>query len=415
MAVIKPLSIVLIAVSILMAPGLLYASAPGSGPGQVAIAGLDGNIHLYDVVTDTLSDLTTDAVRGQKVYSWPTWSTDGRLAFFGVDLRPDDPFRLGIYIQDPGTAPELVYASANEVFTYAYWAPADCPAGNCRDLAVLYTRTDGNLAARLVRAADEVSFIDLKRGGPFYWDWSPDGQSLFWEHGRQELAIYDVASDSIVQTFAEQPGLHRGVDWSPVDNRLLTAVTGNNITTDLVVLDGEERTVLVDGIRGVVAFEWSPDGTMIAYTDDDAGNLFVVDAQTGARLATPSDNVVGFFWSPDARRIAYVALVRGAGGDTLAKPSFQGPDFSIEWYVYDLASDLSTRLASFLPTRDMIYLLSFYDQFARSHRLWSADSRYLTYAETLDDGSSVVSLLDTTQPGSPPQTIAEGSIAVFSW
>jgi TolB protein len=63
----------------------------------------------------------------------------------------------------------------------------------------------------------------------------------------------------------------------------------------------------------------------------------------------------------------------------------------------------------------MIYYLSFYDQFARSHRLWSPDSLSLVYGEMLDDGSSVVSLLDTTRPGSAPQHIARGSLGIFNW
>jgi len=62
----------------------------------------------------------------------------------------------------------------------------------------------------------------------------------------------------------------------------------------------------------------------------------------------------------------------------------------------------------------MIYYLRFFDQFARSHRLWSPDSRSLTYAEVLDDGRSVVSLVETTGTGTP-RTLMYGRIGVFSW
>jgi hypothetical protein len=33
----------------------------------------------------------------------------------------------------------------------------------------------------------------------------------------------------------------------------------------------------------------------------------------------------------------------------------------------------------------------------------------------LDDGSRVVSLLDTTRPDSAPQHIAQGSLGIFNW
>jgi TolB protein len=80
-----------------------------------------------------------------------------------------------------------------------------------------------------------------------------------------------------------------------------------------------------------------------------------------------------------------------------------------------VAAETATRLAAFLPSRDMIYYLQFYDQFARSHRLWSPDNRYFVYGEVTRFGQSIVSLQDTRVPGAAPQTIMEGGFGVFSW
>ena len=400
-------------------PGFSYAAT--SSAGQIAIAGYDGNIHLYDMAAATSTALTDDAVIGSKQYSWPTWANDGQLAYFGISLIDDPPYRFGIFVQPLTGDPVTVYTSPDEVFTYAYWSPGECPAGSCRDLAVLYTSVSGGLAVRRVRSLDsgaEFTVEELAEGAPFYWDWSPDGQSMFWARFSDQLEIYDVASNTVAQTFAEQPGLQRAVDWSPVDNRLLAAVQTDG-TSDLMVFDGDTRQVLAGKIAGIVSFEWSPDGSQVAYTDNDAGNLNIVDAQTGESVAFVSDDVVGFFWSPDGARIAYITLRYEKNDVNLkpaARPAAQDDEIPvIRWHVYEVASGVNTPLAAFIPTRDMLYYLQFYDQFSRSHRLWSPDSRYIVYSEMTKDGKQWVSLLDTLTPGDPPQPIMEGSFGVFSW
>jgi TolB protein len=164
-----------------------------------------------------------------------------------------------------------------------------------------------------------------------------------------------------------------------------------------------------------VSFEWSPDGTRVAYADDDLGTLYIVDARSGDAVATVSDNVVGFFWSPDSTQIAYVTITR-EDNNTAAKTSAQQQSAPvIRWNVYNVTAETTTRLEAFLPSRDMIYYLQFYDQFARSHRLWSPDSRYFVYGEITRYGQTIVSLQDTRVPGAAPQTIMEGGFGVFSW
>jgi TolB protein len=389
-------------------------AAQSPSAGQVAIVETDGNIAVYDVATQTTTPVTRDGVRDQKIYSWPTWSTDGQLAYFGMNLGTDDPYRLGIFIKPAEGAAERVYTSPDEIFTYAYWAPGDCPHGNCRDLAVLYTMSSGELGLRTIRTGATFTITERSEGGPHYWDWSPDGQMMFWARYRLRLELYDMATGEVVETFAERQGLGRSVDWSPVDNRLLAAITTDDQTSELIVLDGDERQVLATGIEGILAFEWSPDGSLVAYSDDDGGTLRLINSRTGAAVATVASRVVGFFWSPDGSQIAYIAIEREEPGTT-AKPDPQQPRVRAQWYVYNVDTDVSNRLAPFIPTRDMIYYLSFYDQFARSHSLWSPDSHYLVYGEIQEGRRTIVSLIDVTQPGTTPVEIAEGSIGIFSW
>jgi TolB protein len=87
----------------------------------------------------------------------------------------------------------------------------------------------------------------------------------------------------------------------------------------------------------------------------------------------------------------------------------------LAWSVIDIPTGSTRRYGSWLPTREMVYLLSFFDQFSQSHRIWSPDSRYLVFSETNADNRSSISLLDTTQADSVPLSIADGLIAIWSY
>lgn len=421
-----PLSVVLVLAALAPAP-VSRAQDAEPGPGMIAFPGADANIYLYDMASAATTRLTNDAQPGTVQYAWPTWSPDGQLAYFGVNATGATPFRLGIFVTPPdalaaptapAASPEPVFTSTTDVFTYAAWAPATCPAGgDCRDLWVLYTPQGGSLAVRNVRSMDggtAFEVTEIAEGQPFYWDWSPDGSMMLWARYAQQLELYDVAQGEVVRVFDEQQGLQRSIDWSPVDNRFLSMVRSSGRASDLVVFDGEARTVLAEGIPSGAAFEWSPDATQVAYADLARGVLTIVDAQTAEVVATPDRAVLAFFWSPDGTRLAYLSLAE-SGDDISAKMAARQEIPALQWNVFDPATGISTRLAQFIPSRDMIYYLNFFDQFAHSHRLWSPDSRYLVYGELLRDGSQRVAAVDVTQPNRAPQIIGEGSIGIFSW
>lgn len=404
-----PLMIVAIAVV-----PLIHAQSGPSSSGKVAIEGTDGNIHIYDLADETFTQITTDANTSRSYY-WPTWSTDGQLAYFGSSQEAANSFGLGIFVQPDPLNSDVVHSfiSPGDVFTYAYWAPADCPDGACRDLAILYTAPGGNLALRMARSSEDAFDIaEIEAGGPFYWDWSPDGQSMFWARFGETLEIYDVASDEVTETFEEQQGFQRAVDWSPVDDQLLSAVLNESNSTDLVVFDGEERTTLLSNIEGVLSFEWSPDGEQIAYLDSSEGQLGIID-RTGNVVANPSSGVIGFFWAPTGDKLAYLTI--GADNpDITAKPSGQDELFLL-WHVYDIASGTSKQVASIIPTRQMVYYLNFFDQFSRSHSFWSPDGRYLVFGQLTPNERRVVSIVDVTEDNPVPQELMEGNIGIFSW
>lgn len=390
-------------------------------PGMIAYIGMDYNVNMLDPATNSDTQLTDDGTSSQP-YLWPTWSTDGRLAYF-QSMESAGQISTTVFISGDGkTAGSVAYNGAGELFTYAYWSPQDCDAGeNCRDLAVLLSSADG-LRVQIVRdSADGASSQLAGTGGPFYYSWSPDGHQMLWQRNNQRMDVYDV-NTSEVETLPQEPGLFAAPAWSPVDDRLLFGILNRQArATDLVIVANGEARVVAPRLEGVVYFAWSPDGNKLAYANEH-GPLYVVDAITG-EMVTQSNvtGVLAFFWSPDSNRIAYITLATPPGSIN-AKMRARDSQIAlvqqasgIAWSVMDVADGTTRRYGSFMPTQEMLYLLVYFDQFAPSHRIWSPDSRYLLYSETTPDGQASISILDTSQADVVPFSIAEGLIGVWSF
>ncbi len=396
---------------------------------MLAVIGADGNLSVYDADGRHPIRITTDAAPGQRLYQWPTWANDGRLAFFGASADPANPYMLRAFVVEAVTAQpaiETAFSSVDDVFTYAYWSPADRKTGPAaaRDLALLYTpSTSTGLGLRLITdQAGRFSDKIIGQSAPFYYSFAPDGTQMIWFQAGDSLLIYDLAADSILRQLPDKPGKFQARMWSPRDDRLLFGVeSANPDQTDLVIAHGSDRQVLLAAQDAPIAFAWSPDAAYVASVAG-YGNVVVTDAQSGKTIATSAaGDVVAHFWSPASDRVAFLVVNRGssgaqarlrANGHTPAEQAAGG----LTWHILDLKSGEDRTFATFSPTREMVYMLNFADQFARSHSLWSPDGRYLTYAATDVIGKPSVWLVDTrATPPVAPQKVAGGSIGVWSW
>jgi len=405
-------------------------------PGQVVVLGEDANLYLLQRGHTPLA-LTSDGrpfneVQGGQIYTHPTWSRNGWLSFARVSIPSQGDLSLDVLAVRPGESDPITLWSTQEGgYIYGYWSPLPCTNGpDCGRFAFLMDEGD-TIALHLAEVNSEnsipISESILDRAQPFYYSWSPDGESMLWFQNSQSLLIYDVEEHEVRARLADSPGLFQAPAWSPVDQRLLftrSEAEGSVLT----IAEGDTRAGLGLPLEGAVFFSWSPDGEHIGYASgtfplsaitviDDKGNI--------QHIIEDIENVVAFFWSPDSSQLAVVSLE--AAPEPLPEAHEPGlyarrfaqrqtPDFVLVWSVVSLATGESRRLATFLPTREQFYILQFFDQFSQSHRVWSPDSRYLVYAEQsagVDRG--LVRLIDTTQPGLSPWTLMEGRQAVFSF
>lgn len=419
----KALVVVLLAFMMLTASGQDRVTLP-TFTGKIAYIGADDNVYVAQSLDDgmTSTPLTTDADSLRR-YQWVTWATDGRLAYFCCDIRfQNRPFKLEAYISRTGDARgKLIYEQENEGFTYAYWSPSDCDTGeNCRDLAVLITRPNEAFKVELIRdSIDSPSTRTAGTGAPFYISWSPDGAKMVWQRDSRTITLYDVASNSELQTLGMVTGTMQAPVWSPVDERFLFTVNDGPNGSNIVVSDGETDTTLDEGVFGLIGLSWSPDGRYIAYSSllqNGESVLAVLDAANGTVVnVLRTTFLISYFWSPDSSKIAYISPTFADTQGASVSLVQQNTPPRLTWSVLDVANGISQRYASWLPSNEMLYLMTYFDQFAQSHRLWSPDSRYLVYGVTGDGGTEQVIILDTSATDTLTYTLAEGRIGIWSY
>lgn len=399
-------------------------STPGA---MLAVIADDGNVVIYDANGRNPFPLTTDAAPGGKLYLWPTWSTDGRLAFFGASNQRPDAYSLRVFIVRkvaPGAVAEVAYTSSDDIFTYPYWSTGGCGSPACRDLLLLYTPPTGSgLALRRIRD-DGGKFSDTVIGeaAPFYYSFSPDGSKMIWARSGTDLAIYDMETQSL-QPLPDAIGRFNSPMWSPVDNRILIGVEGSSPDrVDLVVAEGQgfrTRRALLRDQDTPIAFAWSPDGSKVASVAGFA-SVQVIDSTTGQALATSTQtNVAAHIWAPTGDRVAYFVVNRNAPAPQArlyinGKMPAEQATGGLSLFILDVATGNSQLIATFNPSRDYVYMLNFFDQFAHSHQIWSPDGRYITYSALDSKGNANVFIADTTTPSTPLRVTA-GTIGIWSY
>jgi TolB protein len=352
---------------------------------------------------------------GREVYSWPVWSPDGsRLACFRVNNKGDGPTD-GFYIFDVNNAQVLhAYEGPGLRPIYAYWAP------NSQNLAVLLGGPEA-FSVNVWPVAGKQTLKTVALGAPFYFHWRPDGQALLAHAGGDSEAkeghsvtVIDIENGQR-RLVSRDPSAFGPPSWSS-DGHWLTYGSQTNYGDQSQIMvamaDGSAPQAL--GVLPMkIALEWSPTQPLLAVaTSSFVGDpllqeLKLIDVPSGKTRTIVKDHFAAYFWSPDGSRILYAK--RKLGTDFWA------------WAVVDVRTGKNYEVVDFVPSRPLLQIFQFFDQYALSHRLWSPDSKQFVFSGAI--GATVrpwdgirdpsVYIVDAIAQAHP-KSLAEGQVAFWS-
>ena len=231
---------------------------------------------------------------------------------------------------------------------------------------------------------------------------SPDGRRIFaggWT-ARSEIVRYDPGSHQFVPFLG---GISAAaLDFSR-DGKWVAYVSHPNSTLWRSHVDGSERRQLTSAASWVLMPRWSPDGTQIAFVDDQTGPLwkmFLIAAQGGTpqEVLAENEHQMDPNWSPDGRQLVFgrVPWLKGSG-EKIAIQTFDlnSKEVSIIPGSQDLFaprwSPLGKYLAALSVTGNKLLLYDFKTQkwsdwVSESgdieHPEWSRDGKYIYYNST---------------------------------
>jgi len=404
----------------------LYSSAAAA---TNLIAYVDGEGDLYVIqpngegkrklasgeMLQTIAFLPQWVKAGQDIYSWPVWSPDGnRVACFRVVAGEKGPTE-GLYIFDAQSSQVLhAYQEPGLRPIYAYWAP------NSLNLAVLLGGP-GSLSLGLWPVNGHQRPKTVAQGAPFFFHWRTDARALLAHTGgdgeAQEghsVSVIDIASGAR-QMVSRAPAAFGPPSWSSDGHWLAYGdQTTDREKATLMIAQADGSTPKSMGLLPEkLAMAWSPTQSLLAVaTSSFVGDplleeLKIVDVASGKTHTLFKDNFAAYFWSPDGERILYAK--RKLGTDVWV------------WAVAQVKDGTTFDVVDFVPSRQLLLVFQYFDQYALSHRLWSPDSTHFVFAGAAGadvrpvDGLQNPSVYTVeAKKQANPKTLVTGHIAFWS-
>ena len=421
-------------------PSPMQANGDGNGSPMVnRIAYIDnsGDLRLVNpdgtgderLTGDVRAGLLAQALERGDSYSWPTWNPDGaKLAASRVSISGQDA-GLSVQLFDLDTG-GMISAFENDVPApvadgaahYIYWSP------DGRYLTVLAPTREGlALFVRDYQGSDDASALAV--GAPLYYHWGRDS-GVIAVHSGDRLMVSEPSPDGAqAQLHSDAVGF-RAPALSPDGTHLAYAATEGEVHGVFVRAIGPPSSFspspsggglgwgqprLLMETRVLAAFAWAPDGSTLAVSEQ-AGpgsplfnrlSLWAADGSSSSVLVEEAH--LAFFWSPSGDRIAWVGVDPATREMELSLSSVIGGE--------------SRRLFRFSPTGEFFTYLSFFDQYAYSHSLWSPDGSALVVAgnegpesgRRNGSGPSGGQIYVVDAGTGESRRIASGRTAVWSW
>ncbi len=408
-------------------------SAPPSrslaASGSIVVVTADGSLSLVD----TKGRSTVLATAGGAMFGFPAWSPDGsRIAAIRFGLSD-----TAILVFDGARAatgqpvePVTIFRSTTIGPFYLSWTP------DGRDVAFLADEPSG-LSLRIA-PADGSAPLDgsgarsrIRSGNPFYFDWIRPDRLLAHVGTGSGAFLGEIGLDGASTSPAiASPGDFRAAVVNSDRSSIGFVRSGVGGRSESVVVAGDGSGEHTMPVFGTAAVSFDPSGNTVASIGPiepgqtqlaiPVGPLRLIDAPSGAIRTLVDGKVVSFWWSPDGRTIAALRVQPVVSSNASAPPtapaypisSPTAPPNEVRLLFVDVATASIRSQAVVDPGQLFIdQLLTYFDQYALSHRLWAPDSSSFLLPVHRPDGTTSVAVMF---PDGAPSFAIDGLIGFWS-
>ena len=405
----------------------VVTSSPIASKGAIAVLGADGALSIVDAGGRSVP---AGGGGGTEAFGFPTWSPDGsKIA--SVRTKGSD---IAVVILDAKdiakglpVPPAPIFDKTGVEPFYLYWSPD----GN----SVSFLATEGTDLALRLAPADGSAPLDgsgpgsvVRSGNPFYYDWLADDRLIAHIGTGPDGFLGQVGLDGRTSAPIKGPS----ADFRPPvvshDRKSIAFVrTTNGVQNDVVVtaLDGSREASLTVVGPSAIAFDPSGD-TLGAIGAEDVstmaafplGPLKLLD-RSGKQRTLLDGLVVSFWWSPDGKTVAAVRVVQTTPSTSPA-PVASGatpaptpePTGEVHLVFVDVASGKVLSDPVIRPASTFVNgILSYFDQYSLSHRMWAPDGASFLMPEVDEAGATFLAV--RYADGRPPVAL-DGAIGFWS-
>jgi Tol biopolymer transport system component/predicted Ser/Thr protein kinase len=391
-------------------------------PGDVFGEFQDGDVWVLDLASGEESKLVDNAFN-------PVYSPDGQ--HIAVDASWASPRRIWLLDRQGHNPQQITTDTSEEV---AHLAPAWSPDGK---KIVFQNHAGTKFDVRVVNLdSKQMNWITNDFFTNIRPSWSPSGRFIYFSSYRSggiNIWRAPVKEDGTVNGSLQQVTTGAGQDVevavSPDSKRLAYATLRQN--ADLWRLPVSPQTGLPSGTPEAVISTtredsrgaWSPDGSMIAFNSDRAGNmniwLFTLADSSTRELTTGQGGEFQPNWSPDESKVAFFSSRSGspniweieiASGSLTRLTSNSGvnlnPFYSPDGKLIAYQSDQSGRLEVWVMNADGSRPRRLTNVGITGHFMhWTSDGSGIVFRCTCGGKTATMRV---SLSGGDPQPFAEG-------